>query len=367
MSCGTNEQTNGDEKSEIFRKVYSTDNIKTQHFQIDTKRNNTIVGKSGTTIHIPKNCFTDKSGKSIVGKVEIELKEALEPFDWVIGNLTTVYGGKPLESGGMIYLNASANNDTLVIASGKAIEVSVPTDDFNENMSLFNGTITDHGIKWTNPVPLSTQKDSETNPSFETIKKDRITNVRFSVEGFENAYDAPKEVQDEVGRICWSGEGLKIRNDSTLQIEGYVVHFYKETDLHDTKETIVQKGVNSFIEDDATSYIFSLKKLGWANIDRLMDDARTEEVNLITSIENSTDFQFVYISLITKKMYLPGYKKKDGTYSFAHDDTEEQLLPVGETAIILATAYKEGKPFLHFEKSRSKRNKQSLAIWRKRP
>jgi hypothetical protein len=110
------------------------------------------------------------------------------------------------------------------------------------------------------------------------------------------------------------------------------------------------KGENSFAEDRKTNYIFSIKKLGWANIDRLLEDPRTKEVELITSVENEKEFKFIYVTMITQKMYLPGYQKKDETFCFSHNDEEKQQLPVGETATILATAYKNDKPYFAIKK-----------------
>lgn len=110
------------------------------------------------------------------------------------------------------------------------------------------------------------------------------------------------------------------------------------------------QAVNSYEEDSKTKYIFTIKKLGWANIDRLLADPRTTEVELITSIENHSDFKFIYVTLVTQNMYLPGYQKKDNTFSFSHGEEEKQQLPVGETATILATAYKNDKPYFAIQK-----------------
>lgn len=49
-------------------------------------------------------------------------------------------------------------------------------------------------------------------------------------------------------------------------------------------------------------------------------------------------------------MYIPGYQKKDGTFSFTHGDSEEPKFPIGETAIILATGYKNNVPYYSLKK-----------------
>lgn len=334
--------------TDVFTKIYSVDNLKTQSFTIDIFKDNTITGKSGTKVKIDKNIFVDQNGKKIKGKVEIQLIEALTPIDMVLGNLTTTYNGKPLETGGMIYLNAEANGKEVSIASNKSISITMPTKETLEGMSVFEGKQDSTGIKWVNPIKLPEIEKQEEKIKADTIVK--TTNIYYRVDGFAKG-EEPSYVTDEVSRIAWAGDGLKISKDSVFKIDEYTVHFIKQKKLLTSKEVFKnEKGQNSFAEDTKTSYIFSIKKLGWANIDRLLEDPRTKEVELITSIENEKDFNFIYVTLITQNMYLPGYQKRDNTFSFSHDDEEKQELPVGETATILATAYKDNKPFFAIKK-----------------
>ncbi len=334
--------------TDVFTKIYSVDNLKTQSFTIDISKDNTITGKSGTKVKIDKNIFVDQNGKKIKGKVEIQLIEALTPIDMVLGNLTTTYNGKPLETGGMIYLNAEANGKEVSIASKKSISITMPTKETLEGMSVFEGKQDSTGIKWVNPIKLPEIEKQEEKIKADTIVK--TTNIYYRVDGFAKG-EEPSYVTDEVSRIAWAGDGLKISKDSVFKIDEYTVHFIKQKKLLTSKEVFKnEKGQNSFAEDTKTSYIFSIKKLGWANIDRLLEDPRTREVELITSIENEKDFNFIYVTLITQNMYLPGYQKRDNTFSFSHDDEEKQELPVGETATILATAYKDNKPFFAIKK-----------------
>jgi hypothetical protein len=352
FSC--NENTNSTDlednqsSKDIFTKIYSVDNLKTQTFTIDITKDNTITGKSGTIVKIDQNTFVDQNGKKIKGKVEVQLIEALTPIDMVLGNLTTTYNGKPLETGGMIYLNAEANGKDVLIAITKSISITMPTDEKLEGMSVFEGKKDSTGIKWVNPSKLPEIEKKEEKIKADTIVK--TTNIYYRVDGFDKD-EEPTYVTNEVSRIAWAGDGLKITKDSVFKIDEYTVHFIKQKKLLTSKRVITnEKGQNSFAVDSKTSYIFSIKKLGWANIDRLLEDPRTREVELITSIENEKDFNFIYVTLITQNMYLPGYQKKDDTFCFSHNDEEKQELPVGETATILATAYKDNKPFFAIRK-----------------
>lgn len=335
-------------ETDVFTKVFSTDNLSTQTYTIDSAKDNLLTGKSGTIIRINKNTFVDKNGDPVRGNIEIELIEVLKPIDMVLGNLTTTFDGKPLETGGMIYIDAKTNGKQVSIGENKQIQLKVPTDSILLGMSIFEGTLNSEGIKWQNPIkiPLAEDLDSLIFDSFE-----KTTNVTYSVDGFENSAKFPAIVDAEVSRIAWEGDGLKISKDSVFKIDKYRVHFYKNDKVTTWSETFSnKKGENSFAEDRNTNYIFSIKKLGWANIDRLLEDPSTQEVELITSIGNHSEFKFIYVTLITQNMYLPGYQKKDNTFCFSHSDEEKQQLPIGEKATILATAYVDGKPYFAIEK-----------------
>jgi hypothetical protein len=331
-------------KRDVFTNIYSSDNLTTQTFSINASIDNIITGANGTKIRIPKNSFVDSTGLPVSGMIEIRLKEALTKKEMVVGNLTTTFNGKPLETGGMIFIDAISKDKSLLIGENKSIQVALPTDSALNGMSLFSGKQDSSGIKWENPIPLIKPGGDSAGISIDLFEK--TTNIMYSVDGFESIKDQPDTVVREVGRIAWEGDGLKITKDSVFKIGNYTVNFYKQDRLQKWNEVFTtEKGTNGFNEDKNAHYIFSLKKLGWANIDRLLADPRTIEVELITSIENQSDFKFVYVTLVTQKMYLPGYQKKDNTFCFSHNDDEPQQLPVGETATIIATAYKNDKPY----------------------
>ena len=112
------------------------------------------------------------------------------------------------------------------------------------------------------------------------------------------------------------------------------------------------KGINMPQADPNTNYIFTIRKLGWVNIDALCFDKRTREVELITTINNKKEFGKIYLSLVVlnKNIYISGYEKNDGSYGFSHGDFETTKLPVGETAAIVITSIKDGKPYYAIQK-----------------
>jgi len=361
----SNESTEGKgNRADVFNEVYNDENIESQTFTIDNSIDNIIEGDNGTKIRITKNTFVDQDGNLIEGQIEIELKEALTPIDMVMGNLTTTFNDQPLLSGGMIYLNATFESNQLNIAENKSILTSVPSDTLLADMSIFEGNRDSlNAMNWSDPEPIGLpQAESDSLPVQAMDAFEKSHNIRYSVDGFMEPLDQPQFVRDEVSRIAWEGAGLKITKDSTFKIGEYTVHFYKQNELTKWSQVFkVEKGTNSYVTDLNVYYIFKLKNLGWANIDRLYSDPRTEKVDLLASVSNESDFNFVYTTMVTQSMYLPGYQKKDESFSFTHGDYESTQLPIGEKATIIATACKDDKTYFGYQTIEIKK-KQDVKI-----
>lgn len=153
ISCSEN----APKQTEASENVFTNQNLPTQVFEITNVNDTFITGKNGTKISIPNNSFVDKNGNAVTGIISFELKEALTLADMVMGNLTTLSNGKILQTGGMIYTNATANGENIFIASNKALQISVPTDNKNDSMLLFEGEVNpeNQNINWVNPKDIN--------------------------------------------------------------------------------------------------------------------------------------------------------------------------------------------------------------------
>jgi hypothetical protein len=440
--------------------ILTTENLPSSVFSIASDRDTVISGNGGTQIRIKANSFADKSGKLFQGRVDIELKEAITNSDIVLGNMTTLSNGRVLESGGMIYLNATSKINQLSIAENSSIEVSVPADVVNDSMQIYSAEkdSSSNEINWINPkddivkaaATDSLNESTAFNFSPEVVANDTIDLFTEDAESipvppkpqehqggdttisliFDSAtfpefseyrnvefkFKNGNEYNPDDAHITWFSIDLKKAEEKgfyTIKFQGWynekliernytvtpvfegadyktAMEKYNETFKNFEKkkkkielakieaekeriktekkqqiewqkaqrERIVQmkkqvasqsiSNTNSFSTDKNVRYVFILKDLGWANIDILYDMPNTKLVDLETSIENNKEYDVVYISLIFNKVkiYLPGYKKSNNTYSFTHGNFEAPRLPVGESALIIATAYKDGVPFL---------------------
>lgn len=127
-----------------------------QHFRVNPKASQVVVGESGTMILIPDNAFTDAHGNEVKGKVKLEVIEGISTADIMKMNLGTMSDQGVLETGGMVYINAfSETGDTLQLAKEKQLDVEIPTDNKKRGMKLWTGvTHEDGSISWADPQPL---------------------------------------------------------------------------------------------------------------------------------------------------------------------------------------------------------------------
>jgi hypothetical protein len=133
------------------KKLFSTDNLKTEQFTIDTEKDTLLQTPGGALLNIPKGSLNAENGNSVT----LEIKEAYTTADIIKGGLTTTSNGKPLSSGGMIYINAKEKNVKIT----KAFQVALPSNNLNSEMQLYKGELNADGkINWANPTNLPENK-----------------------------------------------------------------------------------------------------------------------------------------------------------------------------------------------------------------
>ncbi len=123
----------------VFAAFYEDLKKTSQEFVIDPGRDTTIYCKEGTTLFIPAFCFQSLSGVAISGMVKMQVQEFYNLSDIVGNKLTTLSNGRPLVTGGMLHIKASASNEDVLIKPGSAINLKMPTRTFDPKMQLFVG------------------------------------------------------------------------------------------------------------------------------------------------------------------------------------------------------------------------------------
>jgi hypothetical protein len=128
-------------------KLFSTDNLETNQFIINTDKDTVIQTPGMALVNIPGGSLSPGSGNSVT----LEIKEAYTMADIVKAGLNTTSNGQPLSSGGMIYINVKEKD----VKINKPIEVAMPSGNLNSGMQLYKGEVNAEGkINWVNPSPL---------------------------------------------------------------------------------------------------------------------------------------------------------------------------------------------------------------------
>lgn len=108
-----------------------------QTMTIRTDRDQQITAAAGTLIVIPARSFVFEDGSAPEGAVEITVKEAYAPADWIAHNLATTSDGRLLQTGGMVYIDARSEGKPLALAAGASLTVAMPAKNIDPAMELF--------------------------------------------------------------------------------------------------------------------------------------------------------------------------------------------------------------------------------------
>ena len=109
-----------------------------QVFTINPQKDTLIMGEEGTIINIPAGAFIIPD--EIQGRqVNIVLEDYYDYASMIINNMTTMSNGLPLETGGMIYVNAFLDNRALTVMEDKPLTFMFPGDTMVTGMQFFTG------------------------------------------------------------------------------------------------------------------------------------------------------------------------------------------------------------------------------------
>ena len=114
-----------------------------------------LVGRKGTRIVIPAGSWLNQNNEPAEGEITLELAEALTLEGMVLSGLATTSNGKPLETDGMLYINATQNGNNLRINPELPLFIEIPTKQRISGMMTYKGEEDSLGnINWVNPKPI---------------------------------------------------------------------------------------------------------------------------------------------------------------------------------------------------------------------
>lgn len=122
---------------------------KEQKFTIDPQKRERLTCTAGTILTFDPGIFVYQStGLPVTEPTEIAVTEYLTDADIIMSGLTTKSGDHIIETGGMIYLTASADGKQLSIKNGECYQIEIPADVEKEGMEVFYGEGEGNDINW---------------------------------------------------------------------------------------------------------------------------------------------------------------------------------------------------------------------------
>ena len=127
-----------------------------QIFLIDSERDTVLVGQQGTVVAIPARAWDLPAG----GILRLELREFYSTPDIILAGLSTRSGANLLETGGMLYLEAVANEKPVKLKAGQRLLLRMPTSRKLDDMQFFQGVGAQpqHGPDWQLPPSSAAKK-----------------------------------------------------------------------------------------------------------------------------------------------------------------------------------------------------------------
>lgn len=253
-------QTSKPVKIEVFSYVKPPQKLK-----IDTQKDTAIVCKEGTKLNIKANSFVNENNDLVTGKIELSVTEYYKLSDMLLANLSTTSNGKPLETGGMLHIEAFKGDELLKLKA--PIEIEFPTNTKKEGMQIFNGEWEDGNVNW--ELQEETVAEEVVVEEIEVEMREENIGVPFAVveevpiyPGCEKGSNAQKRrctskaIQEFVQRNFNTSIGLGLNLRGRQRIS---VFFRINKDGNITN--IQSRGPHPLIEQEAERVIGSLPKM----------------------------------------------------------------------------------------------------------
>ncbi len=139
-----------------------------QTYSVNPQKDTSLQTLHGAIIKIEAASFSTND------IIQVEVREAYTAAEIFSAGLVTESNGKPLRSGGMIYINAFSKGEKLDLV--KPVKVSIPNQYFDRFMQIFKGVETDSGtINWVDPQPADTTPQSNQWQSGQELFKAKCT------------------------------------------------------------------------------------------------------------------------------------------------------------------------------------------------
>jgi len=355
-----------------------------QNFKVKVDSIIEIVGKKGTIIKFNPNDLETSSNKLFSGdSLNIELIELVNKQDLLLANTQTISDGKWLISGGAFKIEIKVDGESLLLKSGKTIDVKFPKNTSEADMQIFYGERNKEGYMCWDVSNIKLEEEKYYTILYnDSSVLDTVLAKQFGVDMYKVivksdtlGYLKYKDIVEKFPKI----EDVKIKND-TLRVYDVTFRYqYKELEIDDligetevlqrkyisiSKNEIenVIKAINlDYVINEKSFELYNkvsnnfyesvkLSKLGWINVDKFAPEE--EKINIKLNFSIKTNYNEVYI-----------IDERNNTVLNVYDD--EVDLPINRSFYIIAVGIK-GKGVYGYKKSVRFNKNQNFNILHKK-
>ncbi|MCF8461669.1 MAG: hypothetical protein K9G46_13180 [Flavobacteriales bacterium] len=266
-----------------------------QTFNINPREDNRLVGQHGTVINIPAFTLELKTG-TVPSTMIVELKEVYGGGTIVQANLHTQSGGRMLQTGGTLHIDAKTNGSQAQVATGKSLDFEFPhgNEMSEEGMEMFNGRVDRNGkFDW---LP-------KRGKTYEMVTKEKF---------YINEIEVSQE--EYYARIA-AWENRKAERERQEAIE-------------------TQQASNDAAAD---AYLLSSNQLGWINCDKFYDVQEKTDVIVMVDTVYRPSVRLVFDNI--KSVMGGEYDHRNGKVTFRD-------VPVGESVRLVGYSIMDGTPYM---------------------
>lgn len=265
--------------------------------------------EGGILIKIQPHSFVYETGeneKLSCMVVNLCVQEFLTYGDMLKADLVTHSNGKMLETGGMVYMEATCTGKKLKIANGKTIQIVFPADEKKPGMQAFNGVKNESISHWVlqKGGNVNFTKAEEPGPG----NKNEIMLIDLNPDmGYERS-----------GVEEWDYDGEGNYEDRKLTPEEIA---------YDSLSNLYDYYADDDIYQMTDGNLLTTANLGWINCDRFYNVEQKTELLVSSGRKETICYRLVFRDI---RSIIPAYQY-DAKGNFMFDN-----IPSGQSATLLA-------------------------------
>ncbi|WP_264792290.1 c-type cytochrome [Aureispira anguillae] len=384
--------------------ILSLANLPVATLEFPANRDTILTSKGGIIFHLPANAFLDADNKPYKGEVKIELIEAFELENMVLGGLTThSEDGRFLESSGMFRLEIKGNGKQLKIDPKKKIMLMLPVTNSKEKAQFFYASQEDYpALKWISSEQLNLKSNNDrlllghtllfmncaschnmdlvsdmTGPALVWVTKRWNTMEElFAFTRNSEATALGKSLRARA-MVDWDASAMVPFEDLTDEELSAIYYYIDETartrgiDSSEHRAWSDEEYKEMFAKQNALREKYWLDSIRqkstvlyripalldtrfrWGNINQYMRTGAPVQKKLEVEVLDDFDYSFIKVRIIFPDRNAifsayPSKQDKKGYYSFTEGyNLARTPFPIGEKAYLMATAFKENE--LYFQ------------------